>query len=81
MDQNLLEYIGAQRVADVADVTGAGDAAVAGLICGLVSGLDLPDAARLGQAAASIKLASRNSVAGDMNRDTVFALAGFSQDN
>ena len=40
----------------VADVTGAGDAAVAGLVAGLLEGLSLAKAAALGQAAASIKL-------------------------
>ena len=60
----------------VADVTGAGDAAVAGLVCGLAAGHDFAVSARLGQAAASIKLGSRNSAAPGISRDSVFALAG-----
>lgn len=74
-------HLKARHVDGIADVTGAGDAAVAGLVCGLVTGHDLGRSAMFGQAAASIKLRSRNSVAEDMNRDRVFALAGFSQDN
>lgn len=58
------------------DVTGAGDAAVAGLVCGLIEGLDIAEAARLGQAAAAIKLRSPESVATALNRDSVRALAG-----
>ena len=68
-------------VEDVADVTGAGDAAVAGLICGLVSGHDLLASARLGQASAAIKLRSRKSVASGITRGSVFALAGLAEDN
>ena len=44
-------------VEGIADVTGAGDAAVAGLALGLLMGLTLLDAARLGQAAAALNLA------------------------
>lgn len=65
-------------VANVADVTGAGDAAVAGLVCGLATGHDLARSARLGQASAAIKLQSRNSVAPALTRDRVFSLAGIS---
>lgn len=75
-----LSHLKTQRVDGIADVTGAGDAAVAGLVCGLVSGLVLARSAMLGQAAAAIKLGSRNSVADEINRDRVFALAGISQD-
>jgi pseudouridine kinase len=53
----------------IADVTGAGDAAVAGLVLGLAEGLPLPEAARLGQHAAAIKLASSHSVAEGLSRD------------
>ena len=60
----------------IADVTGAGDAAVAGLVCGLVTGRELATSARLGQAAAALKIRSRNSVAAGVTRDSVFALAG-----
>lgn len=65
----------------IADVTGAGDAAVAGLVCGLTGGLALADAARLGQAAASLKLRSPGSVTAAMNRDRVLALANLPKDN
>lgn len=66
---------------DVADVTGAGDAAVAGLVLGLVEGRPLPDAARLGQASAAIKLGSRNSAAEDVSRARVLAMAGLEADH
>jgi pseudouridine kinase len=62
-------------VAAVADVTGAGDAAVAGLVCGLLDGLSLPEAAHLGQCAASIKLSSTHSVAEGLSRDSLMRLA------
>jgi pseudouridine kinase len=69
--------ISAFPVNHVEDVTGAGDAAVAGLVCGLLSGMGLADAARLGQAAASMKLSSRMSVASMLTRDSVMHIAGF----
>lgn len=62
--------------AEIADVTGAGDAAVAGLVCGLLEGRALADAARLGQCAAAIKLGSSESVASGLSRDRLFAMAG-----
>jgi pseudouridine kinase len=62
--------------AEIADVTGAGDAAIAGLVCGLLEGLVLADAARLGQCAAAIKLSSAQSVASGLSRDSLFRLAG-----
>ncbi|MBI2719618.1 MAG: carbohydrate kinase family protein [Rhizobiales bacterium] len=68
--------IGAREVATVADVTGAGDAAVAGLVFGLLAGDDLAAAARLGQAAAAIKLQSHSSVASRLDRDSLLRLAG-----
>ena len=54
--------------AKVNDVTGAGDAAVAGLVWGLVSGYDIFEAARFGQAAAALKLESSSSVADVMTQ-------------
>jgi pseudouridine kinase len=48
--------------ATIADVTGAGDAAVAGTIHGLLGGLDLARAAALGQAAAALTLSCEGSV-------------------
>ena len=47
----------------VSDVTGAGDAAVAGLVYGLSKGHDLVKAAGFGQAAASLVLKSTSSTA------------------
>ena len=46
----------------VVDVTGAGDAAVAGTLFGLLRGFDLPRAAICGQAAAALTVASERSV-------------------
>ncbi len=66
----------ALAIGPVADVTGAGDAAVAGLICGFLEGYDLVRSARLGQAAAAIKIASAASVSSGLNRVSVFTLAG-----
>lgn len=61
----------------IADVTGAGDAAVAGLVCGLLDGRSLAQSARLGQCAAAIKLSSSQSVASGLSRDSLFERAGF----
>ena len=47
----------------VSDVTGAGDAAVAGLVYGLSKGYDLSKSAHFGQAAASVALNSASSTA------------------
>ncbi len=55
----------------VADVTGAGDAAVAGLAFGLLSGYDLVTSARCGQAAASLKLASLQSTPDRLSAETI----------
>jgi pseudouridine kinase len=63
-------------VPSIADVTGAGDAAVAGLVCGLLDGRSLAEAARLGQCAAAIKLSSAQSVASGLSRDSLLRLAG-----
>jgi pseudouridine kinase len=60
----------------VVDVTGAGDAAVAGFVCGVLEGLPLHLAARLGQASAAVKLSSRESVASALSRDRVRELSG-----
>ncbi len=62
---------------EVADVTGAGDAAVAGLVVGILEDLPLWKAATLGQAAASIKLSSRDSVSAGLSRDRLTKIAGF----
>ena len=47
----------------VSDVTGAGDAAVAGLVYGLTKGYDIAKSAKFGQAAASLVLSSTSSTA------------------
>lgn len=70
--------VAAIAVQEIADVTGAGDAAVAGFVCGRLDRRPLPEAARLGQAAASIKLTSRESVAAGLSRDRLYQIAGFS---
>ncbi len=46
----------------VQDVTGAGDALVAGLSAGLLRGLDLPEAVRSGHACAALTVASARTV-------------------
>lgn len=68
--------IPALKASRVTDVTGAGDAAVAGLVCGLIDGLDLANAARLGQAAAASKLGSDASAAASLSRARLYELAG-----
>lgn len=68
-DGHAVAEVAAAAVPSIADVTGAGDAAVAGLVCGLAEGLPLADAARLGQHAAAVKLASSNSVADGLTRE------------
>lgn len=60
----------------IADVTGAGDAAVAGLLRGLLDGLPLAKAALVGQSAASFKLGTFESVAQDLEYHRVKARAG-----
>jgi pseudouridine kinase len=69
-----VETVPAFAVSGVRDVTGAGDAAVAGLVCGLVEGRDLVAAARLGQAAAALKLRSADSIATGLSRDRLRAI-------
>ena len=75
-DGSAIEAIAPVSVSAIADVTGAGDAAVAGLVCGLLDGRPLAEAARLGQCAAAIKLSSSQSVASSLSRDSLFRLAG-----
>jgi pseudouridine kinase len=57
----------------VRDVTGAGDAAVAGLVWGLVSGYDIFEAARFGQKAAALKVRSSQSVADVLTREAMLS--------
>ncbi len=58
-----MKNIHAASHAQVRDVTGAGDAAVAGLVYGLLKGYDISKAAQFGQAAASLVLSSTASTA------------------
>lgn len=60
----------------IADVTGAGDAAVAGLAFGILNGYDLPKAVRCGQAAASLKVQSVQSAAEGLSRETLLKMIG-----
>jgi pseudouridine kinase len=69
--------VAATAALDIADVTGAGDAAVAGLVAGILEGLSFSQSAALGQAAAAIKLASRDSVSAALSRDRLKTIAGF----
>jgi pseudouridine kinase len=48
-DGSNIEHVEAQPPVRIVDVTGAGDASVAGLVFGLLEGLSLPEAAALGQ--------------------------------
>jgi len=77
--QNLVVHLGSEGVllssgkgmkkiscashAQVSDVTGAGDAAVAGLVYGLTIGYDIAKSAQFGQATASLVLSSTSSTA------------------
>ncbi len=75
-DGQSLQSIPAVKGTAVTDVTGAGDAAVAGLVCGLLDKRTLADAARLGQAAAASKLGTTASTATTLNRAKLYQLAG-----
>jgi pseudouridine kinase len=77
-DGHRTTHVAPAAVSAIADVTGAGDAAVAGLVCGLVEGLSLETSARLGQCAAAIKLSSAQSVAMGLSRGRLMRLAGLS---
>ncbi len=74
-DGEALHEIPPFMAANIADVTGAGDAAVAGLVLGLVEGMALADAARLGQAAAAMKLSSGDSVSSALTHDRLMQFA------
>ena len=56
-----IEHVAARASGPIVDVTGAGDAAVAGLVYGLLQGLNLVDAALLGQKQAGLVVASAAS--------------------
>ena len=66
--------IPSMRHAQVSDVTGAGDAAVAGLVYGLCKGYNIVEAARLGQAAASLKLGSTSSTAAGLTETALLEI-------
>lgn len=72
-------HVSAFAVEPIADVTGAGDAAVAGIVFGLVSGFAAVEAARLGQAAAAVKLASPATVAAALSRDRILVMTGLAR--
>jgi len=55
----------------VQDVTGAGDSLVAGLCAGLVRGLNVPEAVRVGHACAAHTVASAQTVPADLTWDAV----------
>ena len=61
--------------AEAKDVTGAGDALVAGTLFGLTRDLDLFDSARLGLAAAAITVESDNSTAASLTPEALVARA------
>jgi pseudouridine kinase len=88
--QNLVVHMGADGVVvssqqgtrqipsmksvEISDVTGAGDAAVAGLVYGLLKGYDMSTSARFGQAAASLKLNSTTSTAPGLTQASLEAI-------
>lgn len=57
--------------AETVDVTGAGDAAMAGTLYGLVTGLSLAEAARLGRAAAALALEAPAAVPATLTADAL----------
>ncbi|MFN0194411.1 MAG: PfkB family carbohydrate kinase [Aestuariivirga sp.] len=61
-----MEEIPARNAGPVVDVTGAGDAAMAGLIHGLLQGVSISEAAVWGQAAAGLVVASSLSTLKDL---------------
>jgi pseudouridine kinase len=61
-----MEEVAARAIGQVVDVTGAGDAAVAGLVHGMLQGVPIQDAARWGQAAAGLVVASALSTLKDL---------------
>jgi pseudouridine kinase len=65
---------GPARPAPGSVVPGAGDAAVAGTLYGLLRGKSLADAARCGQAAAALTLASERSVSPRLNARAIRAM-------
>lgn len=62
------------------DVTGAGDAAAAGLIFGLMNGFDLVKAVHYGQAAAALTVVAVESVSSDLTRARLLSYAASRMD-
>ncbi len=60
------------REAQIVDSTGAGDALSAAVIFGLLNGLELDEAMRLGVTAASLTLHSRESVVPELTPDMIY---------
>ncbi len=56
----------------VVDATGAGDALTAGVIFGLLNGVPLDEAMRLGVSAATLTLRSRDSVVPELNQELLY---------
>jgi pseudouridine kinase len=71
---NALIHIETAGSGALCDVTGAGDAAVAGLVWGLVKGYDMRESACFGQRAAAIKLRSTRSVAEVLTPEALLAM-------
>jgi pseudouridine kinase len=63
-------------VDDIADVTGAGDSLAAGVLSGLLSGLDLAEAVRHGVAAAAITVQSPFAVAENLSPELLNTMLG-----
>jgi sugar/nucleoside kinase (ribokinase family) len=60
-DGQAVDHVGIRPAGDIVDVTGAGDAAVSGLVYGLLLGEDLVKAAARGQALAGRVIATEHS--------------------
>jgi pseudouridine kinase len=63
-------------VEDIADVTGAGDSLAAGVLSGLLAGLDLAEAVRHGVAAAAITVQSPFAVAENLSPELLKTMLG-----
>ena len=74
-DQGRALKIPAYPVSVVEDSTGAGDSFTAGLITGILMGLSLDRAARLGTAVAALKLRESGAQAGLPDLDEAMQLA------
>ena len=61
----------------VADVTGAGDAATAGLILGFIEGREIAASMALGQAAAHLTVLSAETVSPQLSRQALYSLMAY----